>query len=271
VIPKLFSNSSHFLFESLQILLLTAKSGSEDMEKGFYSGANDYVTKPIDSSELRSRVNALTEVKKSARERLRMESAWLQAQIQPHFLFNTLNAIMDLSEFDIERMQKLLNAFSDVLRSKFDFKNVDDFVPVESELSLVRSYLYIQKERFGDRLEVVWEVDEDLQFMIPALSLQPLVENAITHGIMKQESSGKITIRIHNRDTSAEISVADDGVGITNDVLQHIRKRKQASESGVGLLNINLRLLRLYGKGLEVSSTPGVGTIISFTVSKSEA
>src|SRR5699024_2687801 len=108
----------------------------------------------IDSSELRSRVNALTEVKKSARERLRMESAWLQAQIQPHFLFNTLNAIMDLSEFDIERMQKLLNAFSDVLRSKFDFKNVDDFVPVESELSLVRSYLYIQKERFGDRLEV---------------------------------------------------------------------------------------------------------------------
>lgn len=260
-----------FSISALPILLLTAKSGSDDMEKGFYSGANDYVTKPIDSSELRSRVNALTEVKKSARERLRMESAWLQAQIQPHFLFNTLNAIMALSEFDIERMQKLLNAFSDVLRSKFDFKNVDDFVPVESELSLVRSYLYIQKERFGDRLEVVWEVDEDLQFMIPALSLQPLVENAIKHGIMKQESGGKITIRIRNRDTSAEISVADNGVGIADETLQYIRKRKQASESGVGLLNVNLRLMRLYGKGLEVSSTPGVGTIISFTVSKSEA
>lgn len=255
-----------FAMSELPILLLTAKGGPEDIENGFLSGANDYVTKPIDSAELRSRVNALTEVKQSLRERLRMESAWLQAQIQPHFLFNTLNSIIALSEIDIERMQKLLNAFSNVLRSKFNFKNVDEFVPIDSELSLVRSYVHIQTERFGDRLHVVWEIDDHVSVMIPALSIQPLVENAIEHGIMKQANGGKITIRVIDKETYAEISVEDDGVGIEDEILQHILEKRPASKSGVGLLNINLRLQRLYGKGLDVNSTPGIGTNISFTV-----
>lgn len=255
-----------FAMSELPVLLLTAKSGPEDIQMGFSAGANDYVTKPIDSAELRSRVNALTEVKQSMRERLRMESAWLQAQIQPHFLFNTLNSIIALSEIDIERMQKLLNAFSDVLRSKFNFKNVDDFVTIDSELSLVRSYLHIQKERFGDRLHVVWEIDDNVSVMIPALSIQPLVENAIEHGIMKQANGGEITIRVIDHGAYAEISVEDDGVGINDDVLQHILEETPASKSGVGLLNINLRLQRLYGEGLKVHSTPDIGTTISFTV-----
>src|SRR5690625_4138570 len=80
-----------FTISELPILLLTARNRPEDIENGFLAGANDYVTKPVDAVELKSRVNALTEVRKSSRERLRMESAWLQAQIQPHFLFNTLN------------------------------------------------------------------------------------------------------------------------------------------------------------------------------------
>src|SRR5699024_2732309 len=96
----------------LPILLLTARNRPEDIENGFLSGANDYVTKPIDAVELRSRVNALTKVRQSSRERLKMESAWLQAQIKPHFLFNTLNSIIAMSEVDVGRMQQLLNAFS---------------------------------------------------------------------------------------------------------------------------------------------------------------
>src|SRR5690625_7730878 len=81
-----------FTMTELPILLLTARSQSIDIEKGFLSGANDYVIKPVDALEIRSRVRVLTEVKRSAREQLQMEAAWLQAQIQPHFLFNTLNA-----------------------------------------------------------------------------------------------------------------------------------------------------------------------------------
>ena len=250
----------------LPILLLTARASREDIENGFLSGANDYVTKPIDAVELRSRVNALTEVKQSSRERLRLESAWLRAQIQPHFLFNTLNAINALSEIDIKRMQKLLDAFSNVLRAKFNFHTIDDFVPIDSELSLIRSYLYIEKERFGDRLKVTWNIEEDIQLKIPALSIQPLIENAINHGIMKRRDGGEIAIRITTYETYVKISVEDNGVGIEDDILQHILDKKPANESGVGLLNINLRLQRLYGKGLHINSTPGIGTKVTFTV-----
>lgn len=230
------------------------------------SGANDYVTKPVDAVELRSRVKALTEVRQSSRERIRMESAWLRAQIQPHYLFNTLNAINALSEIDIGRMQKLLDAFSNVLRAKFNFQNINDFVPINSELSLIRSYLYIEKERLGERLKVTCQVEDNLNVMIPALSIQPLVENAIEHGIMKRRSGGEITIRVIPHKTYVEIIVEDDGVGIEDHVLQQILDKKPASQSGVGLLNINLRLQRLYGKGLYIKSTPSVGTTVTFTV-----
>lgn len=250
----------------LPILLLTARNRPEDIESGFLSGANDYVIKPVDANELRSRVRALTEVRRSSRERLRMESAWLQAQIQPHFLFNTLNTVIALSEIDVARMQKLLNALSDVLRDKFNFQNTDEFVPLESELHLIRSYLHIEKERFGDRLEVIWEIDADIQLTIPALSIQPLVENAIEHGIMKRARGGKVIIQVTRYERYIEISIEDDGVGMENHVVQQILAKKRASQSGVGLLNTNIRLQRLLGRGLQVDSEIGIGTKVSFTL-----
>lgn len=255
-----------FTRSELPILLLTARNSPEDIEAGFLSGANDYITKPIDSAELRSRVNVLTEVKRSIRERLRMESAWLQAQIQPHFLFNTLNSIFALSEINIDEMKKLIGAFSKVLRGKFDFQNLDGFVQIESELDLIRSYLYIEQVRFGDRLQVTWKVNRDIQVMIPALTIQPLIENAVNHGILKQSEGGEVTICVKSYDTYVEVTVEDNGVGIKETVLQQILENKPASESGVGLLNINLRLQRLFGQGLQITSTYGVGTIISFKV-----
>lgn len=255
-----------FSMSELPILLLTAKHRLEDIESGFLSGANDYVTKPVDAVELRLRVNVLTEVRESMREWLRMESAWLHAQIKPHFLFNTLNSIFALSEIDIERMQKLLEAFTNVLRSKFNFKNLDQLVPLKSELSSIEDYLYIQKVRFGDRLKIKWKVNKDIQIKIPSLSIQPLVENSIEHGLMKRISGGEITIQITTTDKHVKIVVEDNGVGIDSTVLKRIFDKEISSNSGVGLLNTNLRLKRLYGKGLTITSTPGSGTRIFFLV-----
>lgn len=255
-----------FALAELPVLLLTARDRPEDMEAGFQSGANDYVTKPVEALELRTRVKALITVKQSVRERLHMEAAWLQAQIQPHFLFNTLNAIAALSEVDTDRMRNLLEAFGHFLKDKFRFRKMEEPVPIAEELQIVRSYLMIEQERLGDKLQFEWDVDVQKSFSVPALSIQPLVENAIRHGIMKRSGGGKVAIRVKNRHTHAEISVEDDGVGMDAHVLEQIRDGQTEGSPGVGLKNTLLRLKRQYGNGLEVTSTPGEGTRISFVV-----
>lgn len=258
----------HFSITELPVLLLTARSQPQDIKNGFLSGANDYVTKPVDALELRSRVKALTDVKQSAQLRLRMEAAWLQAQIQPHFLFNTLNAITTLSEIDIDRTSKLLEALSDFLRESFKFQNIDELVPLEDEVNLVRSYVYIHKERFGERINVTWDLNVSTDVMIPSLTIQPLIENALKHGILPRENGGNIHICIEDFDTYMEISVSDDGTGMDEATMERLLERKLETSTGIGLLNTDLRLKQHYGKGLQIKSKPNQGTTISFVVLK---
>ena len=254
----------------LPVLLLTARGQAQDIENGFLSGANDYVMKPVDPLELRSRVKALTDVKQSVQERLRMEAAWLQAQIHPHFLFNTLNAIMTLNEIDTERTNKLLEALSDFLRESFKFQNIDELVPLEDELKLVQSYLYIQQERFGSRISATWELEVSSNVMIPSLTIQPLIENAIEHGILKQVNGGTIHIQILDYDTFIEITVSDNGIGMDEETKKQLLVRRLKTSSGVGLLNTDLRLKQHYGAGLQINSQPNQGTSISFKVLKKQ-
>ncbi|MFM1653819.1 ATP-binding protein [Brevibacillus sp. B_LB10_24] len=255
-----------FTMSELPILLLTARSQPEDIQAGFMAGANDYVTKPVDAQELRSRVRALTEMKKSVRERLQLEASWLQAQIQPHFLFNTLNAITALSSVDPDRMNRLLEAFSNYLRASFNFKNSERFVPLAHELDLVRSYLYIEKERFEDRLDIRWDVDESLDLLIPPLTIQPLVENAVRHGILNRLKGGKVQIRIADKGEYTEISVMDDGVGMSEEKRKGLLDARQHQTSGIGIANTDRRLRQAYGKGLEIDSEPAKGTTVRFFV-----
>lgn len=254
-----------FTLIELPVLLLTSRSQSKDIQTGFLAGANDYVTKPVKALELRARIEALTSIKQMVQEQLRLEAAWLQAQIQPHFLFNALNAVAALSETALDKMHDLLQEFSDFLRAKFQFQNMDELVPIEEELSLVRSYLYIEKVRFEERLEIDWQV-EDSDIKVPFLSIQPLVENAIRHGIMKRPHGGKVLIQVSNNKTHAVVSVEDDGVGMDEVQQQRILERKAASRSGVGLINTDQRLKRHFGTGLQIESEKGKGTKISFHV-----
>lgn len=255
-----------FSLTELPILLLTARSHSFDIENGFLAGANDYVKKPVDALEFKSRVRALTSVKQSMNEKVHMESAWLQAQIQPHFLFNALNTILALSEIDLKRMQQVVEAFSHLLRRKFQFHNVNMLSPIEEEIGLVTDYLLIEKERFQDRLHVIWEIDNDLNVALPALTIQPLVENAIHHGLMKRIKGGTLRICIAKQETSIEIVVEDDGVGMEESFIKEHFEKEGNMQSGIGLVNTNLRLKRHYGQGLQIKSTPGVGTTVSFRV-----
>ncbi|WP_407668707.1 hybrid sensor histidine kinase/response regulator [Paenibacillus bouchesdurhonensis] len=255
-----------FTLTELPVLLLTARSQPKDIQSGFLAGANDYVTKPVEPLEIRSRIEALTTIKQVVKEQLRLEAAWLQAQIQPHFLFNALNAIAALSDVNLDKMRDLLEEFSHFLRNKFSFQNMDGLVPIEEELSLVRSYLYIEKVRFDERLEVIWEVDDYEELKVPFLSIQPLVENAIIHGIMKRAHGGKIYIRISLYEKHAEITVEDDGIGMDETQMQRILQRKADRNSGVGLINTNQRLKRHFGTGLQIKSTLGAGTKVAFQI-----
>lgn len=257
-----------FSLSELPILLLTARSRPEDMYAGFMAGASDYLIKPINSLELKTRVRALIDLQRSINERLWLEAAWLQAQIQPHFLFNTLNTIASLSEVDINRMIALLEEFGNYLQASFHNANLKRVVPLQHELELLRSYLYIEQERFGDRLKIIWLVPEQLRVELPPLSIQPLVENAIKHGILVRASGGTIIIQIKEFPDLVEIQITDDGVGMTEERVQDLLQGNSGKERGIGLLNTDRRLKQLYGHGLNIQSVLNHGTTISFIIPK---
>ncbi|MGG1662734.1 ATP-binding protein [Brevibacillus sp. NRS-1366] len=256
----------HFSISELPILLLTARSQSEDIYTGYLSGANDYVCKPVDGMELKYRVWSLTTLKQTVDERLRMEAAYLQAQIHPHFLFNTLSSLMALSDIDTEKMRKLGDAFTSFLHISFDFLNTEEQVPLSHELELVQAYLYIEKERFGERLSIVWEVDPGIELLIPPLTIQPLVENAIKHGLMHRREGGTLQIRIVRQDHATLFEVRDDGNGMEEMIVRKILDLPMKEKGGIGLSNTNRRLTQMYGKGLSIHSKPGEGTTVSFVI-----
>ncbi|MCM3112795.1 hybrid sensor histidine kinase/response regulator [Lederbergia lenta] len=257
-----------FSISELPILLLTARGQVEDVYTAFSMGANDYVVKPVEALELKSRVKALIDLKRAVKDQLGMEAAWLQAQIQPHFLFNTLNTIAALSEIDSERMVILLEEFGNYLRRSFAIDNTRTVIPIKDELALTRSYLFIEKERFRERLQVEWEVDEQLSLKIPPLSIQPIVENAVRHGVLKRPNGGTICIQITDHLTFFKIAIVDDGVGMSQSKVADILNGQRNKLSGIGLTNTIRRLKQLNGEGLQIISAPNQGTTVSFHIPK---
>ncbi|WP_366292235.1 ATP-binding protein [Paenibacillus sp. AN1007] len=255
-----------FSMSELPVLLLTARSQPPDIYTGFASGANDYITKPVDAVELKYRIRALTMLNQSIKERLRMEAAYLQAQIQPHFLFNTLNSLMVLSDIDAEHMRKLGEAFSSYLRISFNYLNTREVVDLSHELELVEAYLFIEKTRFEDRLSVVLDIDPDLKLRLPPLSIQPLVENAVRHGLLSRNAGGTICLTISKREGCTRVEVKDNGKGMGPDQVAALQQSSWNSKAGIGIANTNRRLLQRYGRGLTIVSQLGEGTMVSFEI-----
>ncbi|MEN1986073.1 hybrid sensor histidine kinase/response regulator [Paenibacillus hubeiensis] len=250
----------------LPVLLLTARSEPADVYAGFQSGANDYVTKPVDPVELRYRIHSLITLKHTVDDRMQMEAAYMQAQIHPHFLFNTLNTIVALSDIDIKRMQNLVQSFSSYLQISFSYGNRDRLVPLQQELELVQAYLYVEKERHGDRLNVVWEVDSEVNALIPPLAIQPIVENAVRHGMMAKVNGGTIWIRIARDADSISIELKDDGPGMEPDTVAQLLNAPHPGDRGIGIYNTNRRLMQTFGSGLVIQSVKHQGTAVSFKI-----
>ncbi|SDH63162.1 sensor histidine kinase [Desulfosporosinus hippei] len=189
----------------------------------------------------------------------RAELKNLQAQIKPHFLFNTLNTIISLVTLgDNTKGLNTLFALSNLLRHNLD--HPEELVPLRKELHYVESYLLIQKNRFGDRLEVTIQVPEDLlDLPIPFLSLQPLVENACIHGLEPKEGLGHLRIVAKKVNNDVEISVIDDGVGIPQHYSTLDLSQEHPLQAGIGLRNVHKRLQLQFGPGYGVRLLPEQG------------
>lgn len=172
----------------------------------------------------------------------------LRYQLNPHFLFNTLNAISTLIlDRDNERANRTVSRLSDFLRHTLDDADPMRLVPLEQELRALDLYLDIEKVRFGDRLIVEWDIEDDtLQALVPSLILQPLIENAIKYAVSPMEEGGTLRIAASRRDGRLALTVADTGPG-----LQALKDGDSAKDTrrscGVGLRNVRERLQHLYG------------------------
>lgn len=196
----------------------------------------------------------------------------LQANINPHFLFNSLNIIMSLIRTRPEEARGLLRNLSYFLRQNVT-KTHDTQITLDNELNYVKAYLSIIEARFVDRLSVQYDVDESvLKEMVPPFTLQPLVENAIQHGIVEMGEDCLIKITIRDQGNHMKIEVEDNGIGISDDKLASLGKQQVTSEhgTGMGLYNVNRRLTMMYGDqaALQITSHINEGTKISFQLKK---
>ncbi|MEV6635209.1 histidine kinase [Actinoplanes sp. NPDC051470] len=205
----------------------------------------------------------------SSRERLaRAEVRALRAQISPHFIYNALTAIASFVRTDPERARELILEFAEFTR--YSFRAHGDFTTLAEELRSIDRYLTIERARFGDRLQVRLQIaPEVLPVSLPFLCLQPLVENAVRHGLSRKPGVGMVSIEARDAGAECHITVEDDGVGMDPEVFAPGRPETDDGQH-VGLTNVDERLRSVFGDhfGLVVETAPGEGTKVSMRVPK---
>lgn len=253
------------LFE-LPIVLLTVLHAPSDIATGFKAGANDFIVKPFDASEVRARASTLLQLKKSVNAVMKAELDFLQSQIKPHFLFNALNSIIAICQTDWLRAEQLITHLSNYLRRSFE-PRPDSFGVLQDELQLITDYVEIEKVRFDDRLTFLCEIPQEaVKKKILPLTIQPLVENAIRHGVMKRVEGGTVKLTVSLEEDAVLVEVWDNGVGMSREQLERLWSPEKTSSKrrGVGLANIHRRLTYYYGETLNVASVEGEWTKVWF-------
>jgi two-component system LytT family sensor kinase len=210
----------------------------------------------------------LAELDASRHRLVRAEVRALRAQISPHFIYNSLGAIASFVRTDPDRARDLLLEFADFTR--YSFRQHGEFTTLAEELRSVERYLLLEQARFGDRLRITLQIaPEVLGVSVPFLCLQPLVENAVQHGVQSRTDVGRITIEARDSDQECVISIEDNGAGADPDRIREILAGESGGET-VGLANVDERLRTTFGDeyGLVVETAPGAGTKVVVRVPK---
>ena len=214
----------------------------------------------------RGYIEALTEKHKLEKQLDEVRLQMLKNQINPHFLFNTLNMIASTAQIeDAAATEKMIHALSRLFR--YNLKSTDSVMPLERELKVVQDYMYLQQMRFGQRIRYDTDCNQDtLEVLVPSFALQPLVENAIIHGISPKGQGGRIHVRSWMEGRPIWISVADTGRGMARERLEEIRRalaRGEEKATGVGVGNIYRRVHGMYQDGeIFIYSSEGRGTVV---------
>lgn len=194
----------------------------------------------------------------------------LKSQINPHFLFNTLNMIACMAKLEeAVTTERMISSMSSLFR--YNLKTSEQIVTLARELKVVQDYMYIQQMRFGSRILYSCDLKVDAeQAMIPAFTLQPVVENAMVHGLSKKEQGGRVHVRIWEQGKRLVISVADTGLGMSEERLAEVTeamKERRTSRIGIGLGNIYKRIHMMYKQGeFRIASIEGRGTVIQMFI-----
>ena len=180
--------------------------------------------------------------------------------INEHFLFNTLNSILSLCRQDSEEARNVVLELSSYLR--FNFNVSEEKVFLHQEIEYIKSYLYIQKVRFGERLNINYDIKEDINFLIPKNSLYNLIDNSINHGILKKDYGGTITFTVNRHKEEVIINIKDNGVGMEEVEMMKI----QNNETSGSVSTSSSKYKALYNAKLELISEPQVGTCINLYI-----
>ena len=217
----------------------------------------------------------MEEIRRNEREQRKMEKKLLQSQINPHFLYNTLDSIIWMIQSGeykgAEQMVSLLAKFF-----RLSLSQGKDMIPLEKELEHATSYLAIQNIRFKDKFEFYVNADENLmKYLCPKLSIQPLLENAIYHGMEGMYEDGEININVYEKEDTIYIDVVDNGLGMSAEKIEYILNNKVVSSkrgSGIGVHNVNERIKLIYGNqyGISIVSELDEGTTATITIPKLE-
>ncbi|CNE09554.1 sensor histidine kinase [Yersinia nurmii] len=205
-----------------------------------------------------SRIEQLKEMANKAEMRA------LQSKINPHFLFNALNAISSSIRINPDTARQLIINLSRYLRYNLELN--DEQIDIRKELHQIQDYIAIEQARFGSKLTVIYDIDDDISLRIPSLLIQPLVENAIVHGIQPCKGKGVVVIAVKDHGVQIKISVKDTGNGINQETIDRVANNEMPGNK-IGLLNVHHRVQLLYGAGLQIRRLEP-GTEISFFISK---
>lgn len=255
------------LLKSAIIIPLKEKNEVIGALKIYYKASNNITytveTLAIGLSQIISTLMEVSKVEEMKEMANKAELKALQTQINPHFLFNALNAIASSIRINPNNARELIINLSSYLR--FNLELNSEFIDVKKELKQVKDYIEIEKARFGDKLNVIYDID-DVDIKIPSLTIQPLVENAIVHGILKDTHNGTVKISLKDKGEKVKISIIDSGVGISEEMINNIYT-DNVPEKKIGLYNVHSRIKLIYGDGLKIKRLDK-GTMIEFYINK---